>query len=303
MGTKDGKAYEEFVKRVFQQIHELEGIKTVKVEPSKIFDGNTLDPDGVPIPHQIDVHWTFELDGTEYTTIIQAKDWENQVPQLEMIAFDGIVQDIGNNKTKGQFVARSGFQKGAVNWAKAKGIKASELRHIHPSEKANRIETIVCKIEATLPVVSGITLDLNGWFASLSPSQQEAIANKPFGIDANILQVESEDGTPQGVLADHMNWDKNEMRETFNISLRFEQPLYFHFFSKLPRARVDGLTATVMLHRENHEVKIHQPLTHILRSATGDESYFVSVEDSGELVVKRAMDLPPQEKPRPKSTW
>lgn len=44
-------------------------------------------------------------------------------------------------------------------------------------------------------------------------------------------------------------------------------------------------------------------ITHILRSATGDESYFVSVEDSGELVVKRAMDLPPQEKPRPKSTW
>jgi hypothetical protein len=113
MAANDGKPYEKFVQRVFQQIKQLEGLTTVKVEPSKIFQGNTLDENGLPIPHQIDVHWTFQLDGTEYTTVIQAKDWGYQVPQKETIAFDGIVRDIGNDKTKGIFVARSGYQKDA----------------------------------------------------------------------------------------------------------------------------------------------------------------------------------------------
>jgi len=303
MAKNSGKPYEEFVQRVLHEVNQIEGLTTIKVEPSRIFEGNTRDEYGNPIPHQIDVSWTFVFDGVEYSTLIQAKDWANQVPLKEMIAFHGIVNDIGNQLTEGMFVARSGFQKGATSWAKATGIKASELRQIHDSEKENRVETIITDIEGVWPSIKVTGLDLGRWLAELNSEQKHLLSEAACAIDPSHLAVEFEDGTSNGTLLDHINWDEEEDRDSFSISLRFEPALYFVFHKSLPKARLDGLTADIHLLREFAQSRIHEPLTHILRSVTGDQSYFVSLQDTGKLAVKRADNLPPPEKPRPKSTW
>lgn len=299
-----GKRYEKFVQEVFEEINKLEGLTNVKVEASKDFEGNTLDEDGEPIPHEIDVHWTFELDGQTFTTVIQARDWGTQAKKEHMIAFDGIVRDIGPPTTRGIFVARSGFQKGAISWAKAKNLKAAELRKTHPAERKNRVETIKWTLEIAAPHIVVTSINIDAWLASLTPIQRNSLDGVQIGFDPNHTKMFSASALELGTFTDVIVCEPTVCgNESHQHKQTFDPPLYFDFANGLPRAKLDSLTADITIHREKREHIIHKPLTHILRSVTGDESYFVSVEANGALFVKRVDDLSPPPKPRPKSSW
>lgn len=114
MTKNTGIPYEKMIQHIYQQILTCEGLDTINVQHNIILKGKTTS-------HQIDVYWEFNLRGIVYRTVIQAKDWANKVPQGAMLTFKAVLDDLPSG-TKGIFIAKNGFQRGAINIAKAHGI-------------------------------------------------------------------------------------------------------------------------------------------------------------------------------------
>lgn len=120
MKKNTGIPYEKLVQHIYQQIVDCSGIDTIEVQHNVTLKGKTT-------THQIDVYWEFSLGGIIYRTVIQAKDWASSVPQGAMLTFKGVLDDLPNG-TKGIFIAKTGYQKGAVDVAKANGISIYTFR-------------------------------------------------------------------------------------------------------------------------------------------------------------------------------
>lgn len=114
-----GKSYEMIVQGIFQAIQDQDQVATVIVERNKILQGMT-------VPHEIDVYWEFEKGGVLYKTIVQAKDWQTQVNQGQLILFKGVLDDLPG-QARGVFVTRSGYQQGARDFANKHEIVLYEL--------------------------------------------------------------------------------------------------------------------------------------------------------------------------------
>jgi hypothetical protein len=71
--------------------------------------------------HQIDVYWEFLLAGVKYKTCIECKHLNHSVKKSDIAAFATVLDDIGN--TTGIFATTIGFQKGAVQLARERGIR------------------------------------------------------------------------------------------------------------------------------------------------------------------------------------
>jgi hypothetical protein len=296
-----GEEYELFAREVFQAILRLKGLKNIEVKTSQDIAGTTLDEEGKPIEHEIDVHWEFELDGIGYKTIIQAKDWVSRVKKGHMIEFDGIINDIP--LSDGIFVSKSGFQTGAVSWAKAKGIEAAELRQPTEEELANRVQHIRINFNITslkLIGISNVLLD-QAWLASLTPEQLK-ILGEPCPVNPKMVTVEGEDGT---VISDlvHFAIDSTQCSDkigTVSYTKACNPSVFFIGFSQsLPKVKISQFTATVEVLHDNEMISIDAIMTQILRSVTGTDSYFIS-EVNGELEAFHARNLPDLKKARAK---
>lgn len=107
------------------------GIDTIDIQHNVTLKGKTTS-------HQIDVYWEFAIGGILYRTVIQAKDWANKVPQGAMLTFKAVLDDLPNG-TKGIFIAKTGFQSGAIEVAKANGIS---IHTLHSAVEENWIKPI-----------------------------------------------------------------------------------------------------------------------------------------------------------------
>ena len=127
MAKNTGVEYEVLVKEIFEQIlkYNLANLKTLKIEHDVYIKGNLG-------THQIDVYWEFEFNGIKYKTIVQAKDWNSNVPQEKILAFNQILQDIPG-QPRGIFITKTGYQKGAKEIAEKLNIVLYELRK--PTDK------------------------------------------------------------------------------------------------------------------------------------------------------------------------
>jgi hypothetical protein len=114
-----GFSYEVLVQEIFQAINDQEEVANLAVERNKNLQGKTT-------PHQIDVYWKVEKAGITYETIVQAKDWKNPVKKGQLIEFKGVLDDLPG-QPRGVFVTRTGYQKGAKDFAAAHGIILYEL--------------------------------------------------------------------------------------------------------------------------------------------------------------------------------
>ena len=127
MAKNTGVEYEVLVKEIFEQIlkYNLANLKTLKIEHDVYIKGNLG-------THQIDVYWEFEFNGIKYKTVVQAKDWNSNVPQEKILAFNQILQDIPG-QPRGIFITKTGYQKGAREIAEKLNIVLYELRK--PTDK------------------------------------------------------------------------------------------------------------------------------------------------------------------------
>ena len=118
-----GTEYEKLVQDIFQAIVDYErcGLKHIAVRHNETIKGIS------GATHQIDVLWDFELGGFPYQTLMEIKNWKSPVKKDKIIAFHGILMDIPG-QPHGAFVSSSGFQSGAMTYAKTHGIELITIR-------------------------------------------------------------------------------------------------------------------------------------------------------------------------------
>jgi hypothetical protein len=128
MAMNTGAPYEVITRLIFQQILNQDSMRTVKVEHNVTLAGKTL-------RHQIDVFWAFEFGGIQYETVVQAKDWNKAVDQGELLKFQAVLDDLAG-QPRGIFVTRTGYQRGAEEFARANGIVLYELADLRDAPRS-----------------------------------------------------------------------------------------------------------------------------------------------------------------------
>ena len=108
--SNNGVEYELFVKEVYECLNQADGLTDVEVQHNVKLSGAS------GVKHQIDVFWAFEKGGVTYRVAIECKNYKSRVSKDKMISFHGILHDVGN--IHGVFVSKTGFQSGAIEYAK-----------------------------------------------------------------------------------------------------------------------------------------------------------------------------------------
>ena len=148
----DGVAYELFVQKVQQALFDAQqigGYRTVNVQHNIKLVGR----DGEP--RQFDLYWEFELGGHVYRTIIECKDYANDVPVDKVDALAGKLKEFP--ELKGIIATRNGFQSGAIKKALANGIDVIVVRDEDPKKDwisqdgTPLIRTIVVNLNCIVP--------------------------------------------------------------------------------------------------------------------------------------------------------
>lgn len=113
-----GKSYELLTQWIYQQLldYQNKGYRKIEVQHDILLLGKT------GVEHQVDIYWEFELAGVMYKTIIEVKDWQTKVKKEHIMGFKEKLNDIASFPC-GIFVSKSGFQSGAIEYARVHGIK------------------------------------------------------------------------------------------------------------------------------------------------------------------------------------
>lgn len=122
MATNTGIPYELITQQIFQEILDQDSVRTVKVKHNVTLRGKT-------ISHQLDIFWEFDLAGIRYATVVQAKDWSTDVDQGELLKFKAVLDDLPG-QPRGIVVTRTGYQRGAGEYARANGILLYQLTEV-----------------------------------------------------------------------------------------------------------------------------------------------------------------------------
>jgi len=110
--------YEQVTRAIFQALVDQDQARNISVEHDVELTGKFLS-------HQCEVYWKFERAGIEYSTVVECKDWSKRLEQEKLMAFRSKLEDLNN--PKGVIVTRSGYQSGALKYARAHGILLYEL--------------------------------------------------------------------------------------------------------------------------------------------------------------------------------
>ncbi len=119
MKQKVGEEYERLSQKVWQEFLKYKEDLDIEVKHNHIEKGKAT-------KHQIDVYWEVNRNNKIQKFLVEAKDRKRPITKGEMGQFIATVNDIPNSN--GIFIARSGYQKGAIEFAKGYDIKICELR-------------------------------------------------------------------------------------------------------------------------------------------------------------------------------
>ena len=139
MKEKVGEEYEKLSQKIFQELLKYEEDLDIEVKHNHIEQGKST-------KHQIDVYWEVNYDNKISKFLVETKDHSRPITKGEMGQFIATVNDIPNSN--GIFIARSGFQKGAIEFARGYNITIYELRDI----KKNDFEGKMMKLELNMSV-------------------------------------------------------------------------------------------------------------------------------------------------------
>ena len=205
----DGVAYELFVQKVQQALFDAQqigGYRTVNVQHNIKLVGK----DGEP--RQFDLYWEFELGGHVYRTIVECKDYANDVPVDKVDALAGKLKEFP--ELKGIIATRNGFQSGAIKKAQANGIDVIVVRDEDPKKDwisqdgTPLIRTIVVNLNCIVPAaVLSVDFDFDKAWAKehdVSEVTYGALATDIFvddhraGVIRSIQSIVDEDNSAYG---------------------------------------------------------------------------------------------------------
>lgn len=140
--------YEKLIQEIYQSIINQSGVNTVEVKHNVKIVGRS------GAEHQIDVYWEYELAGVRFRTLIECKNWKNHIEIGNVRNFFGVLTDIGN--VQGIMVTKTGYQSGALRFAKYYGIKLEVTRKPSEVDWAGRVKDIVINMSMVVSDVSNI---------------------------------------------------------------------------------------------------------------------------------------------------
>jgi hypothetical protein len=178
--------YEKVTKILYQSLLKEGGYKDVNVQHDVKVTGIESGCD-----HQIDVFWEIDIADTQQKFCIECKMLKGRVKKESVIAFSGKVADIGG--AKGIFVSASGFQKGAIQFAKSKGIELVDIQYEFE------------KYEATLAISIPRMLNLNVSPAYCPPDICNKFLAKFQDSSPEYIDIYNEEGKHLGSLGDYLN--------------------------------------------------------------------------------------------------
>ncbi len=223
MTKNTGKEYEKLTQYIFNQIVNENRVENIEVQHNVTLQGKSTS-------HQIDVYWKFEVGGEEYCAIVQAKDWKNKVPQVEMLAFNDIIRDLPYG-TKGIFVSLNGFQKGAIDVAKTYGITICELRPPKDEDWDGYIKTVEFELNIMTPVYKNINVSIDGdWLRSEGISDISKFQKCIFSADSGFYDAEGNEYTNLMCILRSLA-EKNQ-DEVKHIKYEFDQDTFVYFNNK-----------------------------------------------------------------------
>lgn len=262
-----GIPYELLTKRIFQDILDQSQVKTIKVEHNVTLVGKTAS-------HQVDVYWKFQLNGFEYETVVQAKDWNQAVNQGALLQFKAVLDDLPGFPV-GIFVTRTGYQSGARDYAASHGIKLYELREPNDRDLDGRIKEIHVRMHFQMPQVSQEKPVIDVEWAK-AEQQRLSIADSDMTIQlagmADQIYFKDEAGKPALSFYDASQKlvAQGTPEETLQ-SLQFDTPLYLDTHNpKFPLVRCLGFQARIRIIEDFREMvlKAEDTVEFILKNVT-----------------------------------
>src|SRR5580704_11282755 len=94
--------------------------------------------EGVTTCHQIGVFWKFRMGGLDHTVIVQVKKKKERSKKGDLLLLQSVLLDIPG-QPRGVFVSEHGYQKGALEVARAAGIAVYEIREVKREALRDRI--------------------------------------------------------------------------------------------------------------------------------------------------------------------
>lgn len=119
--TRDGRDYESLTELVIRLLSVETRTPTVELLRRARVRGRST-------THEIDVWWEAEHKGTRRRVAFQCKDLARPVDQGEMLKFRAVLADL-DDEVHGVFVARGGYQRGAVMVAAMSNIYRLSIGH------------------------------------------------------------------------------------------------------------------------------------------------------------------------------
>lgn len=249
MAKNTGVEYEVLVKEIFEQIlkYNLANLKTLKIEHDVYIKGNLG-------THQIDVYWEFEFNGIKYKTVVQAKDWNSNVPQEKILAFNQILQDIPG-QPRGIFITKTGYQKGAREIAEKLNIVLYELRK--PTDKDWEGKMRDLKI-----ILHGICSHLINCTPIFDKEYLEEyypdLKNRYFvcnPIESNIVDFNGQKQCSFMDLLNKLMKVNVGFNEETEVEKMFDEPLYL-LTEKNDKFKVKGLIIKYIVRKIDNEINI-----------------------------------------------
>lgn len=123
--------YEIFVKALYERILDIENHKNIEVKHNVKVTGRSK------VVHQIDVLWKIESAGVTSYYCVECKKFSGKVKKSHISSFKGVLDDIGN--ASGIFVTTTGYQSGAIAYAKHVNIHLVTAKEIKKESKCNLV--------------------------------------------------------------------------------------------------------------------------------------------------------------------
>lgn len=244
-----GKLYETLTEQVFSRLLAQSGLCT-KVERDVEIAGKSTS-------HQIDVTFEFVVGPLTYRTIVQCKDWGAPVKKEQVLTFHSVLNDIAG-QPRGIIVSRSGFQKGAREYAKCHGISLYELREPRDEDWDGLIRTVVISLTVQSPRFDNVRLIPDIDWARTEAQRLSLPLPIPINVrfDPNQCSLTFESGDPcnlTAILASNLPPPGGApilVRHEFGERAFLEIPK-----GVLPRVATVGVEAMVSVHEVQQETQ------------------------------------------------
>ncbi|MEW6360079.1 MAG: restriction endonuclease [Planctomycetota bacterium] len=176
--------YELLTKAVYEEVLRTEGVSTVEVRHDTFIKGRS------GVQHQVDVSWKFTQAGVTHIVLIECKNFESAITLEKVRNFFAVLHDIGN--CRGLMVTKTGYQSGAVDFAKYYGIGLKLLRRPTKEDWKGKIKSIQIQlIPRGIVSTEEKPIQVNVQLAGTTRDQQKRLAAAQAALKGQISETAS----------------------------------------------------------------------------------------------------------------